>query len=151
MANWLTRWDPFKELEEIRDAFDKFFGRSLALKRSEPSIFDSTPWVPSIDMVDKKDSIVVKAEIPGADKKNIKVNLQDGVLTIKGEIKKEEEEKKENYYCSERYYGSFLRSIDLPVEVEKDKVKASYKDGVLTITLPKSKQAETKETEIPIE
>jgi len=151
MANWLARWDPFKELEEIRDSFDKFFGRSLALKRSEPSIFETTAWVPSIDMIDKKDSIVVKAEIPGVDKKNIKVTVSDGVLTIKGETKREEEEKKENYYYSERYYGSFSRSIELPVEVEKDKVKANYKDGILTITLPKSKEAESKETEISIE
>ncbi len=151
MANWLARWDPFKELEEIRDAFDRFFGRSLALKKSEPSIFDSTPWTPSIDMIDKKDSIVVKAEIPGVDKKNIKVTFQDNTLTIKGETKREEEEKKGNYYYSERYYGSFSRTIELPVEIEKDKVKANYKDGILTITLPKSKEAESKETEITIE
>ena len=104
-----------------------------------------------MDLYEEKDEIVVKAELPGMEKDNIEVNLSDDRLTIKGEKKKEEEIKKENYYRSERSYGSFVRTLELPGEVQADKVKANFKNGVLEIRLPKTEQAKKKETKVRVE
>jgi HSP20 family protein len=94
---------------------------------------------------------VVKAEVPGMDPKHIDISLSDGVLTIKGEKKEEKEEKEANYHLVERSYGAFSRSIRLPSEVQSDKINASYKNGVLKITLPKSEEAKKKEIKIKVE
>jgi len=134
----LAKIDPVFDVERFLDGF---FGRERT------SLFSR---VPAIDVLDKKDRIVVKAEVPGMDKKDISVSVEGDVLTIKGETKKETEEKKEDYYYSERSYGSFYRNVALPAAVSREKVKASYKDGVLSVTLPKTEE-KTKETRIEVE
>lgn len=106
---------------------------------------------PTVDVYEEKDDIVVKAELPGIDKDNIKVNLTDHTLTIKGEKKKEEEVNQENYYRCERSYGSFVRTVELPGEVHADKVKASFKNGILEVRMPKTEQAKVKEIKVNIE
>jgi HSP20 family protein len=106
---------------------------------------------PAIDMFEEKDDIVVKAEIPGMDKDNIEVNLTDQTLTIKGEKKKEEEVKKENYYRSERSYGSSVRTLPLPIDVHGDKVKATFKNGLLEVRLPKTEAAKAKEIKVKVD
>jgi HSP20 family protein len=105
---------------------------------------------PSVDMFDKKDEIVVKAEIPGVEKENISISLSDNMLTIKGEMKKEEEVKEEDYYYSERSYGSFSRSLNLPAKVQAEKIKASFKNGILEIHLPKAEEAKPKEIKVEV-
>jgi HSP20 family protein len=104
-----------------------------------------------VDLYEEKDDIVVKAELPGMEKDNIEVNLSENRLTIKGEKKKEEEVKKEGYYRSERSYGSFVRTLELPSEVQTDKVKAAFKNGVLEIRLPKTEEAKKKETKVKVD
>jgi HSP20 family protein len=94
---------------------------------------------------------VVKAEVPGMDPKDIDISLSNGVLTIKGKKKQEREEKEENYHLLERSYGSFTRSVQLPGEVQSDKISASYRNGVLKVTLPKSEEAKKKEIKIKVE
>jgi HSP20 family protein len=106
---------------------------------------------PAVDVFEEKDDIVVKAEIPGMDKDNIQVNLADHTLTIKGEKKKEEEVKEENYYRSERSYGSFFRTLELPKDVHADKVKATFKKGVLEVRMPKTEEAKAKEIKVKVE
>jgi HSP20 family protein len=106
---------------------------------------------PAVDVFEEKDDIVVKAEIPGMDKDNIQVNLTDHTLTIKGEKKKEEEVKEENYYRSERSYGSFFRTLELPKDVHADKVKATFKNGVLEVRMPKTEEAKAKEIKVKVE
>ena len=108
-------------------------------------------WVPSVDVSETADKIVVKAEIPGIDSKDIDISLSGDVLTIKGEKKSEREEKEENYHLVERSYGSFTRSLRLPVGVEADKIEASYKQGVLTVTCPKKEEVKAKPIEIKAE
>jgi HSP20 family protein len=107
--------------------------------------------VPTVDLFEEKADVVVKAELPGVDKDNIQVNLTDHTLTIKGEKKKEEEVKEENYYRSERSYGSFFRTIDLPTDVHADKVKATFKNGVLEVRMPKTEEAKAKEVKVKVE
>jgi HSP20 family protein len=105
---------------------------------------------PAIDIVEKDNHYEVTAELPGLDAKNIDLQLSDGVLTIKGEKKEEKEEKTKDRYVSERRYGSFRRSLQVPSSVDVDKIEASYKSGVLTVTLPKSAEAKNKQKSIPI-
>ena len=127
-----------------RDFFDRFF-EDFGL----PSLFsEKTTFTPTFDVSETEKELIVTAEVPGMDKKNININISDGLLTIKGEKKQEKEEKDENYHCVERRYGTFSRTMRLPSEVETDKVVATYKDGVLKITLPKSEAAKPKKIEI---
>jgi len=147
MAN-LIPWEPFRKMANIGTIFDRFFVRNLAQLSRGLSLFGDRFWSPAVDVYDRKDHLVVKAELPGMDKKDIKVSVDGNILTIKGETKKEQEVKEKDYYHSERAYGSFYRTLPLPVAVQKEKVKASYKDGILTIELPKSKEAGSKELEI---
>ena len=150
MAN-LVRWEPFRELVDIGDIFDRFLGQNLAHRRPALGLLGDGGWSPAIDVYDEKDRLVVKAELPGIDKKDVKVSLDGDTLSIKGEARKEQEAKEKDYYWSERAYGSFHRAISLPVAVEREKATASHKDGILTVDLPKTVEAKSKETDIPIQ
>ncbi|MCI0406497.1 MAG: Hsp20/alpha crystallin family protein [candidate division Zixibacteria bacterium] len=107
-------------------------------------------WVPVVDMTENKDEVVVRAEVPGMTKEDVSVTLQDNVLTLRGEKKQEKTEREASYHRMERSYGSFVRSFNLPTLVQADKAKADYKDGVLTITLPKAEEAKPKEISISV-
>lgn len=106
---------------------------------------------PSVDMYDKKDEVVVKAEIPGISKENISISVNEDVLTIKGELKKEEEIKEEDYYYCERRFGSFSRVLSLPSKIKTDKIKATFENGVLEIHMPKAEGAKQKEVKIALQ
>jgi HSP20 family protein len=144
----LARWE--RDMERV---FDDFWGRRMRPwwpeRWSMPAALEIA--APVVDLFEEKDEIVVKAELPGMDKDNIEVNLTDHTLTIKGEKKKEEEVKEENYYRSERSYGSFVRTLELPTEVHSDKVKASFKNGVLEVRLPKTEAAKAKEIKVKVD
>ena len=109
-------------------------------------------WVPAVDIYSNgKQELVLKAELPDMKREDIQVVFENNTLTIKGEKKKEEEVKQENYYRSERSYGAFVRTVDLPKEVHADKVKASFKDGVLEVRMPKTEEAKTKEIKVKVD
>ena len=156
MAWEITTWKPFRELEPFRE-FDRMsremdrlwnsFSEGGLIKRND----EDGVWLPSLDISETKNDLVVKAELPGMDPKDIDISLSNGSLTIKGEKKQEREEKEENYHFIERSYGSFCRSVRLPKEVKHDKVSASFKDGVLKIVLPKSEEAKKKEIKVKVE
>ena len=156
MAKEITIWKPFTELAPFRE-FDRM---RRDMDRLWDSFLEGTPrrrgeergeWLPSLDVSETKNELVVKAEVPGMDAKDIDISLSDGVLTIKGEKKQEKEEKEADYHLIERSYGAFTRSIQLPKEVQGEKINASYKDGILRITLPKSEEAKKKEIKIKVE
>jgi len=128
---------------DIDDMFDRFFGYFPRLHLTEA-------LSPCVDVSETEKDLVVKAEIPGMDAKDINITLRDGLLSIKGEKKQEKEEKKEHYHRMERCYGSFTRNLRLPYGVEQDKIKADYKDGVLTIKLPKTEKAKEKHIKISV-
>ncbi len=138
---------PWTGLTTLKKEMDRLFDRFWEMDFPElPSLRGE--WGPTLDLSETKDALVVKAEIPGIDPKEINVSLQEQVLTIKGEKRQEKEEKDEHYYRMERSYGAFARSIRLPVPVDGSKVNATFKNGLLTITLPKTPAA--KGTTIPI-
>jgi len=143
-------WGPFRELERMRREMDRLWD-SFFEERPRRKGEEISEWAPSIDVAETKDSLVVRAEIPGIDPKGIDISLSQDVLTIKGEKKQEKEEKEENYHFVERIYGSFSRSVRLPREVQSEKISATYKDGILKITLPKSEEAKKKEIKIKVE
>jgi len=144
----LVPWRPFGELtpfrQEMENLWKRFFGESLF-----PGPV-SGEWLPSADISETKDKLLIKAELPGLEAKDINVSMSDDVLTIKGMKEKEEEEKDEHYYHCERYCGSFQRSFRLPVNVQSNKVEATFDKGVLKITLPKTEEAKKKEIEIKV-
>ncbi len=154
MARELTVRKPHRELipyrfEEMRRQMDRLwdsFFEGRPMKRVE----EEAEWFPALDVAETKNQIIVKAEVPGMEPKDIDISLSGGMLTIKGEKKQEREEKEEDYHVIERSYGSFTRSVQLPKEVQSDKITASYKNGVLKITLPKSEEAKKKEIKIKV-
>ena len=130
---------------ELDNLFDRFFGPDFL---ATGELFSDDGWFPSVDIAEGKKEITVKAEIPGAEPKDLDISLDGKRLTIKGEKKRKKEEKEENYHRVERSYGSFNRTVELPVEVEPDQVEASYKKGVLKIVMKKSKESESKKINI---
>ena len=105
-------------------------------------------WLPAFDVSENENEVIVKAELPGMDVKDIDITLTDGLLTIKGERKLEKEDKQENYHRIERQFGSFSRSLNLGVNVKADSIDAGYKDGILTVTLPKAEEDKPKKIEV---
>jgi HSP20 family protein len=145
----ITPWRPF-EFDRIRREMDRLWDSFLE-GRPTRRAGDGGEWLPSIDVSETKSDLVIKAELPGMDAKDIDISMNNGFLTIKGEKKHEREEKDENYHLVERSYGSFTRSVRLPREVQSDKITASFKNGVLRVTLPKSEEAKKKEIKIKVE
>jgi len=145
-----TAWHPFESLHrEIDRLFDDFgmgfrwpFGRSLFA--AEPLFRREMAWakMPAVDVVENEKGYEITADLPGMDEKNIEVKIANGTLTIKGEKQEEKEEKKKDYYMRERNFGSFERSFGIPETVDANKIEASFKKGVLTVTLPKTIEAQ---------
>jgi HSP20 family protein len=145
------RWDPFKELEEINERFNRVFGRLPARRESGREAMTVADWAPTVDITEDDKEYLIKAEIPEVDKKDVKVTVQEGVLTIQGERKQEKEEKGKKFHRIERAYGSFVRSFTLPDEVAEDKLKAEFKDGMLLVHLPKTEKPKPKAIEVKVE
>jgi len=139
----ISQWRPFPELEEMERRFEDIFGRSL-LPAWRRLPLEERGWVPSIDVFEKEDKYVVKAELPGMKEEDIDVSVVGDTLTIKGERKAESEVKEEDYHCCERSYGSFFRSISLPSKVDAENIAASYEGGILEISLPKAAEVKPK-------
>jgi HSP20 family protein len=135
---------PFRELARLEREMQEMFGRMP----SWPWGDDERGWAPTVDMVDRKDELVLRADLPGLSEKDVEVTVQDGTLTIRGERKEEKEEKKEDYCYSERRYGAFTRILTLPTAVDADKVKATFKNGVLEVRLPKAAEAKGTKVEV---
>ncbi len=137
---------PWRGMETLRQEMERVFDRFFEPRWDE---FEAVgAWAPKLDFSETKDAFVVKAEVPGVEQKDISVSIQDQMLTIKGEKHKEKEEKDEKYHRVERSWGAFARTIALPAGVDTDKVNATFKDGVLTVKLPKTPAA--KGTTIPV-
>jgi HSP20 family protein len=139
MPGTLTRWEPFAEFGDLRGRFDRMFDELIEGRRRE--------WAPAIDVVREKDNLVMRADVPGIKPEEVKIEVEDDILTVSGEHEeeKEEQDKDKRFMRRERRYGAFSRSMALPAGVDATKIKASTKDGVVevTIPLPKEPQKET--------
>lgn len=153
----IVPWRSFSELapweRDIERMFSDFFDRRWSPLRGGRWWPTKTADItaPAIDIYEEKDEIVAKAELPGVEKDDIHVDVSDNILTIKGEKKKEEEIKEEDYYRSERSYGAFVRTVALPKDVQVDKARASFKNGLLEVRIPKTEEAKKKEFKVKVD
>lgn len=145
----LVPWKPLEELGTLRHEMDRLFERFVGEWPTWPK-YDAG-WAPRIDMAETKDSVTIQAELPGLEAKEVDVSIFRDTLTIKGEKKEEREEKDEHYHLVERAHGTFSRRVWLPAAVDAEKITARFKNGVLTITLPKTEEARQKAISISVE
>jgi len=145
----VDRWEPLRNLVDIQGEvsrlFDTFAGRPMA-----GATQTARPWLPSVDMHETKDDLVLRVELPGVTEKDVAVSIIGDLLTIKGERRWDDQSKDQKFLHVERVYGQFERLIQLPMAVQADKVKAAYRDGVLEITLPKAEELKPREIKIDI-
>jgi len=144
----IVRFEPFRDLQ---DRMNRLFSESY---RSSPTGEEDWAlggsWAPAVDIYEQDNNIVLKAELPGVDPKDVDIRLENNTLTLRGERKFDEEVKKENYHRVERAYGAFTRSFTLPTVVDQGNIKAEFKDGVLRVTLPKREEAKPKQIQINV-
>ncbi len=150
----IIRWSPFQEFTDLKremdQLFDEFFGRRTSLTKAEKTFPATEIYFPPVDIYEKAEEIVIKAGIPGVKKEDINISFLENTLTIRGERRRDEEIKDEDYYHLEQHYGSFSRSITLPMKLNPEGMKANYKDGILEIILPKLKKTKPKEVKVEV-
>lgn len=150
--NGIVRWDPFQELQGWNDRMNRLFGneqRTPARTRgNEEENMAFGTWMPPVDIVEGKDKIQLKVELPGIKEDQVDLTVEDGLLTIRGERKFNRESNDDNYHRIERSYGTFVRSFTLPNSVEQTKIQASFAEGVLNIEMPKREETKPKQIQI---
>lgn len=153
----LVRWNPTRDLpgslsdmlgmqREINRMFDRLFRGDVA----EEGALEAASWCPAVDVAELEDRYEVKLELPGVAKEDVKISLQENQITIRGEKKQEKEARGKNYHRVERSYGSFQRTFTLPAHVKADRVEASFKDGLLTVALPKAEESRPKQIDVKV-
>ena len=148
----IVRWDPFRELQDMSDRLNRMIanpasGGSVGQGKEVMTVAD---WTPTVDISETEAEYAIKAELPEVKREDVKVTVEDGVVTIQGERKQEMEEKGKMYHRVERSYGRFVRTFTLPDTVDESKVKAEYADGILHLHLPKSEKAKPKQIEVKV-
>ena len=141
----LVRWNPWREMSTLQHRMNSLFNEPFFRSGSEDDELHMGSWLPVVDMFDDDDKIVIKAELPGMDKKDISVDIENRVLTLSGERNYDNEVKEDNYYRRERAYGRFKRAFNLPADVDSDQIKADFKDGVLKVEIPKPEEQKPKQ------
>ena len=151
----IVRWEPFRDLMSLQERMNRLFDESFRSRAGAGAGQDDDwalggAWAPAVDIYEHDGNIVLKAEIPGIDPKEVDVRVENNVLTLRGERKIDNEIKRESYHRVERAYGTFSRSFTLPNVVDTEKIKAEYRDGVLRVTLPKREEAKPKQISINV-
>lgn len=144
----LTNWPGFGRLSDLRDEIDRLFESPLTELTRTSNLLSG--WTPALDVHEDKNNFIVKAELPGMKREDIEVAWHNGTLSISGERKAETQQAEAEVYRAERFFGRFQRTVALPAAVAADQVKAAYKDGILTITLPKTEEAKPKQIDVSV-
>ena len=144
----LIRWDPWREIEDMFERYNKAVGWP---RSGGQEIMRTGDWSPRVDIAETEKEFVIKAEIPEVKKEDVKVTVDNGVLTVLGERKQEKEEKGKKFHRVERLYGSFSRSFTLPENVDGSKIKATFSDGMLSLQIPKMAEAKVKAIQVKVE
>ena len=150
MMNTVTRGEPFREMEDLQNRLSTLFGRTPLRRGNGKENITLAEWTPLADITEDDSEYVIKAELPELRREDVKVTVENGVLTISGERKFEKEEKKKKYHRVERGYGSFVRTFALPEDADADRVKAQFKQGILEVHLPKNEKAKPKQIEVNV-
>ena len=143
----ITRWDPFHNLSTLQDQMNRLFETNFP-RRSDQSAL--TTWAPAVDIYESENELVLKADIPDVNEKDLDVRIENNMLTIQGERKFEQKVKEDNYLRVERTYGAFSRSFSLPNTVNTEAIKADYQNGVLTVELPKRAESKPKQVKVNV-
>ena len=147
----ITRWDPFRELDELQNRISTLFGRAPIRKEGEKQeALRVSEWAPLVDITEDDKEYTIKAELPEVKKDEVKISVQNDVLSISGERKYEKEEKDKKFHRVERAYGSFSRSFTVPEDADADQVSAEFKEGLLQVHLPKSEKVKPKTIEVKV-
>jgi len=149
--NLSAKWDPLRELDEFSNRLSGYFGQSPLLRHDGETGLAESLWAPVVDITEDDKEYLLKAELPGLDKNEVKVAVEEGMLTISGERKKEREEKNKKIHRIERSYGNFIRSFALPDNADGTHIRAEFKNGILQVHLPKRKDVQTKPIEIKVD
>lgn len=150
MTNTLTRWEPIRELEDLQNRLSNIFGRAPVRRGDRREEITLADWSPLADITEDEKEYLIRAELPDVPAENVKVMVENGVLTISGERTFEKEENGKKYHRVERAYGSFVRAFTLPEDAQADKIRAEFKEGMLSVHLPKSEQAKPKQIEVQV-
>ncbi len=143
----IIRWDPFRDLLTLREKMNRLFEDAVTSRGEQKDLITSA-WAPAVDIYEDENQLVLTAEIPGMDEKDVEIKLEDNMLSIQGERKMEKETKEENYHRLERAYGSFYRSFTLPNYIDQEKIHAEHENGVLKITMPKKPELKPRKVKI---
>ncbi len=146
----ITRWDPFRDLISLQERMNKLFEESLSRSGTFEEGLSAGAWSPSADIYETQDKIVIKLDLPGLSQEEIELKIEDNTLVIRGERALDKETKREDYHRIERAYGAFSRSFTLPNTVDTDTIKASHRNGVLEIILPKKEETKPKKIKIEL-
>lgn len=144
----IVKYNPFKDLRTMQEEMNHLL--DLAWNRESGEDLKEGIWQPPVDIYEDRDSVVIKAEVPDIDQKDIEVKIENNTLTLRGERKQNLEVKKENYHRVERYYGTFQRSFTLPQTIDQEKVEAACDKGVLTVVLPKKEETKPKQIKVEV-
>jgi HSP20 family protein len=143
----IIRWDPLRDMTTLRERMNRLF-EDMAASRGEEKDLATSSWAPAVDIYETENEVILTAEIPGIEEKDIEIKVEDNTLTLRGERKFEKETKEENYHRIERAYGSFFRSFTLPAFVDQDRIEAEHENGVLKIRMPKRSELKPRKVKI---
>lgn len=147
----MVRFDPFRELATMQDRINRIFGDAYTRRFDDGDLTQRGEWLPVVDIFENSNQeIVLKAELPGIAREDIDLRVENNTLTLRGERKRDTEVKQDQYHRVERSYGAFTRSFSLPTRVDTDKVRAEFKDGVLSITLPVKSEAKPRQIDVAV-
>lgn len=143
----IIRWDPFRDLITLREKMNRLFEEAASSRGEEKDLISSS-WTPSVDIYETEHEVVLTAEVPGIDDKDIEIKIEDNTLTLKGERNLEKEIQEENYHRIERAYGSFYRSFSIPNYIDAEKIKAEHENGVLKVVMPKKTELKPRKIKV---
>lgn len=146
----IVRFEPFRDLVTIQDRMNRLFGEAFRGAHSDEDWALGGSWAPAVDVLEHEGNIVLKAELPGVDPKDVEIRVENNTLTLRGERRFDNDVKRESYHRVERSYGAFARSFTLPTVVDTEKIQAEYKDGILKVTLPTKEEAKPKQIAISV-
>ncbi len=146
----LTRWNPVRDLIRVQNEMDRLVDRFFTPDLFEETFTEFGGWLPNTDIAEDKDKFTVQMELPGLTKEDVHITFQNGTLRVEGERKQEEEKEGVNYHRTERRYGKFVRTFNLGSGIQQDKIDATFKDGILTIHLPKVEEVKPKEIPVKV-
>jgi len=146
----LTRWDPFRDLVSLQERMNRLFEDSLSRSKTTDQEMAMGAWTPAVDIFETAEEVVLKADLPGVEEKDIDVRIENSTLTLRGERKFMKETKEEDYHRIERSYGVFSRSFQLPGSIDQTKISATHKEGVLEVHLPKREDTRPKQIKVDV-